>query len=72
MLGLTFTFCKVLDAYVVVLIFHFHNQFLSINLDYNSGASRAPSRETELAQGILDFLRNVDCGLDIVVRLFGQ
>ena len=54
------TFRQVLDADVVELLDLLHEELLLVDLDDHGGVSCIAPRETELAQGGLELLRDVD------------
>ena len=54
------TLRKVLYTDVIELFHLFHDQFLFVDLDDHRGVSRISPREPELAEGSLEFLRDVD------------
>lgn len=54
------TFGEVIDANVVELLDLFHDQLLFVDLNHHRGMPSISPGESELAEGCLELLRNVD------------
>lgn len=55
------TFCKIIDADVIELLYLLHDELLLVDLDDEGGAAGIAAGEPELAQGRLELVRDVDC-----------
>ena len=54
------TFCEVLDADIVKLLDLLHDELLLVHLHDERSAPRVAAREAELAERVLELLRDVD------------
>ena len=70
------TLCKVVDANVIELLHFFHDQLLLVYLDHHRGMPSISPGESELAEGRLELLRNVDgtglCSMERVEGIAGH
>ena len=70
------TFGEVIDANVVKLLDLFHDQLLLVDLDHHRGMPSISPGESELAEGGLELLRNVDgtglCSMERVEGIAGH
>lgn len=54
------TLREILRSDGVVLLYFLHDELLLVHADDDGGAARIPAGEAELAEGVLEYLRDVD------------